>query len=92
MCQVFVFAAVLVGPVYGIYQLSQTFMQATGKVSYAIFSSMLDKFIVYLPVLYIMDHFYGVYGIAFAHAVTMIFTIIITLVLALKWSKKIKGQ
>ena len=92
MGQVFVFAAVLVGPVYGIYQLSQTFMQATGKVSYAIFSSMLDKFIVYLPVLYIMDHFYGVYGIAFAHAVTMIFTIIITLVLALKWSKKIKGQ
>ena len=92
MGQVFVFAAVLVGPVYGIYQLSQTFMQATGKVSYAIFSSMLDKFIVYLPVLYIMNHFYGVYGIAFAHAVTMIFTIIITLVLALKWSKKIKGQ
>ena len=90
MGRIFVIAAVIVGPVYGIYQLSQTFMQATGKVSYAIFASTLDKFLVYIPVLFIMDHKFGVYGIAFAHAVTMIFTLIITLSLALRWSRHIK--
>lgn len=90
MGRIFVIAAVIVGPVYGIYQLSQTFMQATGKVSYAIFASTLDKFLVYIPVLFIMDHKFGVYGIAFAHAVTMILTLIITLSLALRWSRHIK--
>lgn len=90
MGQTFVIAAVIVGPVYGIYQLSQTFMQATGKVTYAIFSSMLDKFLVYLPVLFIMNYKFGVYGIAFAHAATMIFTLLITLYLALKWSREIR--
>ena len=90
MGRIFVIAAVIVGPVYGIYQLSQTFMQATGKVSYAIFASRLDKFLVYIPVLFIMDHKFGVYGIAFAHAVTMILTLIITLSLALRWSRHIK--
>lgn len=90
MGRVFVIAAVIVGPVYGIYQLSQTFLQATGKVTYAIFSSMLDKFLVFLPVLLFLDYKFGIYGIAFAHAVTMIFTLIITLFLALKWSKEIK--
>lgn len=92
MGQIFVIAAVIVGPVYGIYQLSQTFMQATGKVNYAIFSSTLDKFLVYMPVLLIMNHRFGVYGIAFAHAVTMIFTLIIALFLALKWSKTIQNS
>jgi len=92
MGQVFVFAAVLVGPVYGIYQMSQTFMQATEKVSYAIVASTLDKFVVYLPVLYVMNKFFGVYGIAYAHAVTMIFTLAITLILALKWSRAIKNS
>ncbi len=87
MGRTFVVAAVIIGPVYGIYQLSQTFMQATGKVTFAIFSSMLDKFLIYLPVLFIMNYKFGIYGIAFAHAVTMIFTILVTLILALKWSK-----
>lgn len=90
MGRIFVIAAVIVGPVYGIYQLSQTFMQATGKVSYAIFSSTLDKFLIYMPVLFIMNHSFGIYGIAFAHAVTMVFTLLITLSLALKWSRTIK--
>lgn len=92
MGQIFVFAAVLVGPVYGIYQMSQTFLQATGKVSYAIAASTLDKFVVYLPVLYVMNKFFGIYGIAFAHAVTMVFTLGITLVLAIKWSSSIKNS
>ncbi len=88
--RIFIFAAVLVGPVYGIYQMSQTFLQATGKVTFAIAASTLDKFLVYLPVLYIMNKCFGIYGIAFAHAVTMVFTLGITLVLALRWSREIK--
>jgi putative MATE family efflux protein len=88
--QVFVIAAVIVGPVYGVYQLCQTFMQATGKVSFAIFTSLLDKGIIYLPVLYLMDRFYGAYGIAFAHAVTMVFSIALALLLSFVWSRQIK--
>lgn len=37
-----------------------------------------------------MNHSFGIYGIAFAHAVTMVFTLLITLSLALKWSRTIK--
>ncbi len=88
--QIFVFAAIVISPVYGIYQLCQTFLQATGKAAYAIFTSMLDKGIVFIPVLFIMDRLAGANGIAFAHAVTMVFSLAIGLLLSFSWAKKIR--
>lgn len=88
--QIFVLASVIIGPIYGIYQLSQTFLQSTGKVTYAIFSSLLDKGLIFIPVLYLMDHFWAAYGIAFSHAVTMIFSFVVALILAMCWAKQIQ--
>ncbi|MCF0129985.1 MAG: MATE family efflux transporter [Pseudobutyrivibrio sp.] len=87
--RVFVFAAVIVGPFYAIYQLCQTYMQSTGKASYAIVASLLDKGLIFIPVLYIADAVSGVYGIAFSHAITMVFTLIVTVILTLKWTKSL---
>ena len=90
--RIFVLASVMVGPVYGLYQACQTFLQATGKVAYAIFASLLDKGLIYIPVLYLMNMKFGAYGIAFAHAVTLVFCIITILFLTLRWSRKIQAK
>lgn len=87
--RLFVLASVVVGPLVGICQTYQTFLQATGKASYAIFISTLDKGIIYIPVLYIMNYFFQAYGIAFSHAVTMVFTFAVTVILTLRWKRQI---
>ncbi|MBR1571293.1 MAG: MATE family efflux transporter [Lachnospiraceae bacterium] len=87
--QIFVLAGVVIGPVFGIYQLCQSSLQATGKASYAIFTSLLDKGIIYLPMLVILNKFFGAYGVAFTHAATMFFTIIVTVLLTLKWFRSL---
>ncbi|MCR5544861.1 MAG: MATE family efflux transporter [Lachnospiraceae bacterium] len=84
--RVFVLAAVVIAPFYAVYQMGQTFMQSTGKASYAIFASLLDKGLIFIPVMLVMDYLFGIYGIAFAHAVTMVFSLIVTLILTRKWS------
>lgn len=86
----FVIAGLLSGCVFGIYQICQTFLQATGKVSFAVLLSLLEKGIVYLPVLFLMNAKYGPYGVAFSHIVTMAATIGIAVALALFWAKEIK--
>lgn len=86
----FVLASVMIGPIYGIYQTCQTFLQATGKVNYAIFTSLLDKGLIYLPVLFAMNQMFGAYGIAFSHAVTMVLTIFAVGFLTMRWGKELK--
>jgi len=86
----FIIAGLLGGCVFGIYQICQTFLQATGKVTYAVVVSMLEKGIIYLPVLFVMNYLYGPYGIAFSHIVTMAGTIGIAVVLAVHWAKEIR--
>ncbi len=88
--QIFVLAAIIISPFYGIYQLCQTFLQATGKAGYAIFTSLLDKGLVFIPVLFLMDYAFGANGIAFSHAATMIFSLAIGLILSLRWARQIK--
>ena len=90
--QIMVLAAICTGPFFGIYQLCQTFMQATGKASYATFSALLDKGLIYLPVMLIMNHFWGMYGIAFSAAVTLLLALGVTVTLTLKWNKQIKAN
>jgi len=88
--QIFVLAAIIISPFYGIYQLCQTFLQATGKAGYAIFTSLLDKGLVFIPVLFLMDYAFGANGIAFSHAVTMVFSLMIGLILSLRWARQIR--
>lgn len=87
MGSTFVLAAVCVGPFYGAYQMCQTFLQGTGKASYAIFVSLLDKGLIFIPMMFLMDHFWGPYGLAFAHSATMVFSLIIGIFLSARWAK-----
>lgn len=90
--QVMVIASILIGPIYGIYQLCQTFLQATGKASYAIFVSLLDKGIIFIPILFIMNYFWGMYGIAFTSSVTTVFSIGAAVGFSLKWGGQIQKE
>jgi len=88
--QIMVFASLLTGPFYGLYQLCQTFLQATGKASYATLIATLDKGIFFLPILFVMNHLFGMYGIAFSSAVTLLFSLVTGIILSLKWYKNSK--
>ncbi len=90
--ELFVIASVCVGPVYAIYQTCQTFLQATGKATYAIVVSLLDKGLVFLPVLFLMDYLFGATGIAFSHAVTMVLSVVIAILLTARWGKEISAD
>ena len=90
--QIFVLANICVAPVYAVYQTFQTFLQATGKADYAIIVSLLDKGLVFLPVLAVMNRLYGAYGIAFSHAATMILSVIIAGGLTMLWSRTLRSS
>lgn len=89
--RVMVIASLLTGPFYGIYQMCQTFLQSTGKASYAIVLSLLDKGIFFIPCLYLMEHFFHLYGFVFASPVTLFLSLGISIILALRWNGKIGG-
>lgn len=90
MGRVFVLASVASGPIFAISQVCQTFLQSTGNATYAIITSLLDKGIIYIPVLFIMNYFLGAYGIAFSHCVTIVISVIFAIVLSKIWANKIK--
>ncbi len=90
--QTFVFASIIVGPFYGFYQLCQTFLQSTGKASYATFAALLDKGLFYLPILFILSRTFGLYGIIFTGAVTLCFSLIAALILSFKWNRQINSM
>ena len=85
--QIMVLAGLSTAPIYGIYQLSQVFLQSTGKAGYATFTALLDKGLFYLPILFVMRRFFGMYGIAFTGAVTLVFSLIVCLALCLRWAR-----
>ena len=90
--QVMIIANLLTGPFYGFYQLCQSFLQSTGKASYATFTAFLDKGIYYLPILFVMEHCFGVYGIAFTGAVTLLFSLVTGALLSFRWNRQITAN
>lgn len=86
--EIMVIADILIGPVYGLYQLCLTFLQATGKAGYATAVSVLDKGVVYIPVLFIMNTLFGEYGISFTSTVTLMISLVISVIFSLKWKKQ----
>lgn len=83
-------AAVLVGPVYGLYQLGTTYLQATGKAGYATTASLLNKGLLFLPVLFLLHGLLGMHGIIYASAVTDAFSIVVTYGLCILADRKEK--
>ena len=76
-------------PVEGVYQMCSTYLQATGKVSFATLTSLMQKGLVFLPVLLVMERFLGLDGIVFSNAVTTLISTVIALLLCRSWSRRI---
>ncbi len=79
-------------PVEGVYHMCSTYLQATGKVSYATLTSLMQKGLVFLPVLLVMERVFGLFGIVFSNAVTTLLSTLIALLLCRSWSKQISFQ
>lgn len=90
--QTFILASIVTGPFYGLYQLCQSFLQSTGKSSYATFVALMDKGLFYLPILFLMHNIFGLYGIAFTSAVTLLFSLSAGGILSILWHKKITAN
>ena len=61
-----VLPSVLVGPFYALYQLMTTYLQATGRAGYATMASLLNKAILFLPALFVLEALFGMYGIVYS--------------------------
>ena len=81
-------AAVVIGPVYGFYQISTTYLQSTGKAKAAIIVSLLEKGLVYIPVLFLFRALFGMNGIIFSGAVTTVISMVVSLIFCYKTFRK----
>lgn len=72
-------ATVIIGHVYGFYQMSTTYLQSTGKAKSAIIVSLLEKGFVYVPILFIAKALFGMNGVIFSGTVTTVISMIVSL-------------
>ena len=86
--QKMVVGSLIAAPLSGIYQLCSVYLQATGKVSYATITALMQKGLVFVPVLYLMNACFGLSGLIFAGAVTDVISTAAALLLCRDWSKK----
>ncbi len=87
-----VVASMLMGPFYGLYQLCTTFLQSTGKASYATVVALLDKGLIYLPVLFGLNALSGLNGVIYTASLTDMLSLLAGAVLCFKWNKKLSGS
>ena len=79
-------------PAEGVYHMCYTYLQATGKVGYATLCSLMQKGLVFLPVLLLMERGFGLDGIIFSTAVTTLLSTAIALLLCRRWSRQIADR
>lgn len=85
-----VLGSIVSAPFYGVYQMCAVYLQGTGKVSYATFTALMQKGIVYLPVLFLLHRFFGLTGLIFAPAVTDLIATAVALALCLNWASQLR--
>ncbi len=82
----------LMGPLMGLYYLSSNFLQAAGNAPAASITSALRQGLLLIPLLYLMEHFFGLVGLALAHTVADFVSVLLTGGLAIGYYRKIIGQ
>lgn len=87
-----VVASMLMGPFYGLYQLCTTFLQSTGKASYATVVALLDKGIIYLPMLFGLNALFGLDGVIYTAPLTDMVSLLAGGILCFLWNKKLPGS
>lgn len=76
-------------PIYGVYQMSSTYLQATGKVSFATVVSLLRQGILFAPAVYAMNALFKLNGMIFAGAVADVIATVAAVVLSIVWARNI---
>ncbi len=71
-------ATIIEGPVFALYQMCASYLQATGKAVWAVIASVLNKGLLYIPILYLLSVTLDMYGIIFAMLVTTILSAVLT--------------
>lgn len=85
-------ASIVIGPFFGFYQICTTYLQAAGKSTQAIIVSLLEKGIVYIPMVFLMNALFKMYGIIFAATVTTVVAAVAALAFCYKdYRKELKG-
>lgn len=83
---------VLSGPFLGIYYICTSFLQASGNAMTATVTSMLRQGILLIPLLYVMNCFFGVTGNVCAHLAADIAACGIALLLTLRQYRILKNS
>ena len=81
-------ASIVIGPFFDFYQICTTYLQASGKSTQAIIVSLLEKGIVYIPMVFLMNALFRMYGIIFAATVTTVLSAVAALVFCYKDYRK----
>ena len=82
----------LTSPFMGFFFLTTNFLQATGKAAQATLMSTLQKGALLIPLLFVLEHFFGFYGVIYAHMVAdLAASLIAVIFLAVGW-KKVKRE
>ncbi len=82
-----VFVSMVIGPFYGLYQLCTTFLQSTGKASYATLVAVLNKGLIYLPLLLIFNSLWGLNGVIYTAPVTDMLSLLVGAGLCIRWNR-----
>ena len=86
------FASIVIGPFFGFYQICTAYLQAAGKSRQAIIVSLLEKGIVYIPVLFLMNRMFRMYGIIYSATVTTVLSAVAALIFCYKdYRKELKN-
>ena len=75
-------------PINAVYQMCQVYLQGTGKVSYATLTGVMQKGLIYIPVLYMMHMFLGLNGLIAAGLITDVISTTISMLLCLRWGRE----
>jgi Na+-driven multidrug efflux pump len=90
--RVCLFASIVIGPFFGFYQICTTYLQAAGKSRQAIIVSLLEKGIIYIPLVFLMNWLLKMYGIVFSATVTTVLSAMAALIFCYKdYRKELKG-
>ena len=83
--------SMLSGPFQGIYQLSTTFLQATGNFILATGMAILRQ-VVFVPILLLCNLMFGFDGLVFSSSISTILCTLIGVAVCFIWIKKIRTQ
>lgn len=83
---------VIAGPFLGFFYIGSNFLQAAGNAPLATFVSALRQGILLVPMLFVMNHFFGVTGNIWAHIVADIGAALAAVVLAVHQYRKFANE